>query len=206
MTKDAIEILDNAIDNIDHIDHMLLELETYLKKQIQDENIVEPSGLLFGSGSIASRLLNNLRYDQLNIIYPNTLWSSLFLTIYGIFESTLDILSDYFFENNNLSFSPKELNYKGISRSEIYLKKMVGINFRSDLEQWESIKESADIRHCIIHANGIVNQYNKGNVINSLVEKYPGISVEHNHLIIKKQFIESFISWCRVIFIQLRSG
>ena len=206
MTKDAIEILDKAIDSIDHIDQMLIELESYLKKQIKNENIVEPSGLLFQSGSLAATLLNNLRYQQLNIIFPNTLWSSLFLTLYGIFESTLDILSDYYFENNDLNFSPKELNYKGISRSEIYLRKMVGINFPSDIEQWESIKESADIRHCIIHANGIVDQFNKASSINMLVKKYPGISIEHNHLIIRKQFVETFIFWCRVIFNQLRSG
>lgn len=203
MTKDANKILDNAISHIEQIQNMLDDFDNCLTQQIINEKIVDTSELFSPDASIPEMYFNELRYQQLNIIYPNTLRSSLFLTAYGTFESSLDILSDYYFANNRLGISPKELNDKGITRSEKYLTKLVGLNFPSDRDEWKSIKEVADIRHCIIHANGIVSQYTKANVINLLVRKYSGISIENDHIIIEKDFIKLFTDWCKNILILL---
>jgi hypothetical protein len=189
MTKDAITILNNTITHIEQIQNMLDDFDNCLSQQIKNEKIVDTSELFTRDASIPEMYFNELRYQQLHVIYPNTLRSSLFLTAYGTFESSIDILSDYYFANNKLRISPKDLNDKGITRSEKYLTKLVDLNFPSDRDEWKSIKELADIRHCIIHANGIVSQYTKSDVINLLVKKYSGISIENDHLIIEKYLL-----------------
>jgi len=207
MTKEANTILENTVSHFKQIQNMAIDIEQMLITQVSNENIVDTTELFSTDTTIPQMFFNELRYQQLNIIYPNILWSSLFLTAYANLESCLDLLSDYYFDIKNLNISPKDLKDRGIQRSQKYLTKLVNLNFPSDTNEWESIKKVVCIRHCLIHANGIVSQFNEPKTICSVVEKYSEIRIENDHIIITKEFVKLFTTWCEklLLFLQLRN-
>ncbi len=202
--KEANTILENTVSHFKQIQNIAADLEQMLETQIIGENLVETIKLFPTDSSIPQMFFNELRYQQFNIIYPNILWSSLFLTAYANLESSLDLLSDYYFISKNLNISPKDLKDRGIARSKKYLTKLVGLKFPDDTKDWDSINEVAYIRHCLIHANGIVSQTNDNEKIHSVVKKYPEIKIENDHIIITKDFVNSFTSWCENLLLSLQ--
>jgi hypothetical protein len=204
MIKEANTILENTISHFKQIQYMAADIEQMLETQIIGEKLVETIKLFPTDSSIPQMFFNELRYQQLNIIYPNILWSSIFLTAYAILESSLDLLSDYYFRSKNLNISPKDLKDRGITRSKKYLTKLVGLKFPDNTRDWDSINEVAYIRHCLIHANGIVSQTNDNEKIYSVVKKYPEVKVENDHIIITKDFVSLFAAWCEKFLISLQ--
>lgn len=204
LPKEANKILETTVTYIKQIQNIADDIEQMLKTQIKIENIVETNDLFSTESSIPQMYFNELRYQQLNIIYPNILWSSLFLTAYANLESSLDLLSDYFFHKTNLNISPEDLKDSGIKRSKKYLVKLVGLNFPYDRIEWKSIIEVAHIRHCIIHTNGIVSQYRNINTINSVIHKYQEIRIEDDHIIITKEFVRLFTTWCEHLLLSIK--
>ena len=49
---------------------------------------------------------------------------------------------------------PKDIAHKGITRSRIYLEKVVGLDFPDQHSSWNRINDFADLRNCIVHAAG----------------------------------------------------
>lgn len=207
MPNEANTILENTVSHFKQIRSMAIDIEQMLKTQVNNENIVETTELFSTDSTIPQMFFNELRYQQLNIIYPNILWSSLFLTAYANLESCLDLLSDYYFDTKSLKISPKDLKDRGIQRSKKYLTKMVGLEFPDNTNDWESINKVARIRHCLIHANGIVSQSNDSIEIYSVVQQYSAIRIDNDHIIITKDFVDEFTTWCEklLLFLQLHN-
>lgn len=204
MPKEADTILETTGSHFKQIHNIADDIEQMLKTQISNENIVETKELYSTDTSIPQMFFNELRYQQLNVIYPNILWSSLFFTAYANLESSLDLLSDYYFVIKNLSKSPKDLKERGIKRSEKYLTKFAGLKFPDDTNDWKSINKVSRIRHCLIHANGIVSQSNHSKEINNVVKQYPEIIIDNDHIIITKNFVNLFTSWCEKLLLSVQ--
>jgi hypothetical protein len=203
MTKDEISILTTATSHFKQIRNIIAEIDDMLKKKIRIENVEFPSNIFLKKTSLLQSYFDNLRHQQLNTIYPNILWSSLFLTAYATFESALDLLSDYYHLLKNINISPNELKDRGVKRSEKYLTKLVFLKYPTDSHNWDSINELADIRHCIIHANGIVSQYNNSKTVYSIVEKYSEIKIDNDHIVLTKDFVFLFTTLCENFLVKL---
>ncbi len=166
-----------AKSNIQDIRASAFEVDDLLKREASKYN---PTSLLklqtemmkydntaYGFAKI---MFDSMRHRQLYYQYPNIIWSSLFLSAYGYFESALDILSDYYFEKKELDIKPRDLRYTGLKRSEFYLLKVARIKFPANKHNWDSINKVAPIRHCLIHANGVIEQSNESEKIKSIVK------------------------------------
>jgi len=96
--------------------------------------------------------------------FENTIFSSFFVMVYSYFESELmQYCRDL--EKQN----PKEISWSDISDQNIlekakeYLTKVQKIEFPSNSPEWEKIRNFTNLRNCIVH--------NQGRVDNSFNEK-----------------------------------
>ena len=72
MPNEANTILENTVSHFKQIQNMALDIEQMLITQVSNENIVETTELFSTDSTIPQMFFNELRYQQLNIIYPNT--------------------------------------------------------------------------------------------------------------------------------------
>ena len=203
MTKEETSILTTAISHFKQICNVIEEIEDMLKKKTRIEKVEYPPILLFGKTSLLKFHYDRMRHQQLNTIYPNILWSSLFLTVYATIESALDLLSDYYHLDQNINIAPNELKDRGLKRSEKYLTKLAGFKYPDDSQNLKLINELADIRNCIIHANGIVSQSSNSKKVNDIVEKYSDIKIEYDQIVLTKVFVMLFTTSCEKFLVEL---
>jgi hypothetical protein len=206
MTSAANAIIITSITQLKQIRSIVGEVDNMLhnKKVLENLGDIDLSSNKFSEqSSLIQTLAKYLRNQQLSIVYPNLLWSSLFLTSYSTLESTLDMLSDYYAKEKNIDIQPKELKDSGIKRSEKYLSKLVKIKFPAKKDNWKSINDVSCIRHCIVHANGNIHQSNKPETIHEVVKKYDQLKIRYDHIVITKEFVLLFIDWCEMFFQQL---
>lgn len=102
--------------------------------------------------------------------------SSLFLTIYGLFEFELDFLCEALGNYYKLNLKPSNLRGKGIERSKNYFSK-VNIPFPSNTKQWTQICKLKDIRNLIAHARGILLPDNQNMEIRKYIKNHECIDL-----------------------------
>ncbi|MGR0481572.1 MAG: hypothetical protein ACTFAL_09265 [Candidatus Electronema sp. V4] len=88
--------------------------------------------------------------------FPNLLLRSAFVSFYSFAEVTLDTLCDRFTRHMESNVSVADMKDKGISRAKRYLTKLCGLDFGS-LPPWAELKNIAEVRNLIVHADGCVN-------------------------------------------------
>lgn len=93
-------------------------------------------------------------------VFARTLRFSLFVTMYSFLEADLHHLCLDLQLAANLTIGPSEIAGKGITRSQTYLKKIVGINFPDQDKTWSKISDYNQVRNCIVHSGGRVNDGN----------------------------------------------
>lgn len=114
--------------------------------------------------------------------WGNIIWSSLFLSIYGNFESRINRICLIIMGNDNIELSPKDLRGSGLTRARNYLCKVAKYKFSISDDKWKLSEIYNKIRNIIIH--------NEGRLV-KLNEKYKDIDLykfinSHPHLIIDK--------------------
>lgn len=117
--------------------------------------------------------------------FPNIQRKSALLTLYSFLENELYQLCFLFQDTNKFSIDLKDLNGKGISKTIIYLKKVVGLQ----IDSWEKIHEIRQIRNLIAHNDSRlvdsegnprseINIVNKTNLLNGQTE----LKIENGYL------------------------
>ena len=87
--------------------------------------------------------------------YCQVLFMSVFISIYALFEKYLDDLCKDICNSENLALTPNKLKEKGIKRSQIYLKKVAGLCFPDNKQEWSIILGLSDLRNKFVHNAGI---------------------------------------------------
>ncbi|MFB1083112.1 hypothetical protein [Jeotgalibacillus sp. JSM ZJ347] len=125
--------------------------------------------------------------------FPRLMRNSQFTTIYSFLESKMLDLCEKYEQDLKLS----EITGKGIVKAQIYLKKVIKIDFPDHAKEWQYIKKSNKVRNCIVHANGDVSKLSESdqrkliNVVNDLEH----ISInKQRHLILDEKFCFNFIN------------
>lgn len=105
----------------------------------------------------------NLEYDIIKLEnelsnsagdYCQVLFMSVFISIYALFEKYLDDLCKDICNSEKLALTPNNLKYNGIKRSQLYLKKVAGLSFPDNKQEWQIILELSKLRNSFVHNSG----------------------------------------------------
>jgi len=139
---------------------------------------------------------------QIAEVFPDILRKSLFTTCYSYLEDSLNRYGDYLYKHNTYKLTLSDLKHDGIVRAQVYLKKVVGINFPDQTPTWMDIKQYNLIRNFIIHNNGkIKGDPNKLEPIMKFIDDHPSITLkDRERIVLSKEFSLEFIKTMGVFF------
>ena len=92
--------------------------------------------------------------DELKNAFPKILRYSLFVYSYSFFEKTLLRIADDYWHRRKLELKSTDLKGNGITQTQAYLKKVVGISFPYKESSWQNVLTLKDIRNQIVHHEG----------------------------------------------------
>lgn len=153
--------------------------------------------------NLLEALAQNEYYYNISNLYPNILWSSIFLTAYSTFENSLTDICKFLQDGNSDDIKLNDLGHKGIHRAKVFIKKVVKLDFPDETEQWSFIKNSNLIRNCLIHGSGDLSQYKETDQIKRFITPAHGLREMENKLIVEKEFPLGFITRCIYIISEL---
>lgn len=179
--RDLISLIDNLLKNNSGKPYSLLEVA--IKQKV----------------SALQALIQNEHYFNLTNLYPHIIWSSVFLTSYSIFESTLDEVCKYFIKKNDIKITLNDLRDRGIFRSKLFIVKVLKVKFPYDNRKWEFITNCNKVRSCLIHRSSDMSNYKEKDEIIKFVRNEETINIIDNKVIIEKEFSLKFITKCESI-------
>lgn len=174
-----------------HIKNMEDEEDEYENDEYEDEEDEEDDDSHFMQ-SIMFFTSDKYRYL---IEFPSILRTSVFLSLYSFLENQLILLCKQIQSKKRIALSVNDINGNGIEKANKYLKKVVGINFPDEAEEWAYIKNCNQFRNCLVHNGGIVNEENKK--LLKAIEAIPSVTSNYNlldkELRLEKEFCLNFI-------------
>lgn len=189
------QIINTAKDKFSQIEELITLIDESLKsKSGKPYSLIEIA--LNQKESPLQALIKNYQYYNLINLYPNIVWSSIFLTAYSLFEySLLEICKSFKIENEN-NITLQDLNHKGINKAKVFLKKIIKLNFPDEEAEWAFVKNSNLIRNCLIHRSGNLCDYDENHKIMKFINSVDTLNEMENKLIIEKDFPMEFIKNC----------
>ena len=130
------------------------------------------------------------------------IWFSVFSYQYHIFEFVLNKSCDVIQTGLKIQLKLTDLRGLGIERSKLYLKKVCEVNFPDSNSYWNLILLFRQLRHNIIHNNGIVEDTEKNKVLINFIKARIDISLNENQQV---KFGIEFISYSNKIIIEFLS-
>lgn len=103
--------------------------------------------------------------------FPTTLRESILVATCGFLEQQLDLLCERCRREYRLQLSVKEISGKGIRRACLYLKKVAGIEFPDDSENWKKILVYQGLRNAIVHNGGNLSNQQDSRQIREFIEQ-----------------------------------
>ncbi|MDP8267219.1 MAG: hypothetical protein P9L97_00700 [Candidatus Tenebribacter davisii] len=141
-------------------------------------------------------LMHNEHYYDLSNLYPNILWSSIFLTAYSIFEKSLMDICNSLQDESEDNMTLNEIKDKGIVKAKIFIKKVKKLSFPDDTKEWSFLNNSNTIRNCLIHGSGDLLNYDENHKVVKFIKSVNALKEVDNKLIIEKEFPLEFIKNC----------
>lgn len=129
-------------------------------------------------------------------MFPQILRRSFFITVYAIFEKSLDSYCRAYGETSNSPLVLNDLQGKGVIRSRKYLVKVLQRPFPDDSMEWQEIQAYNKLRNCFVHNDGRIQNYPDEKFIRSYIaHNAPLIEIDSwNEIVIKKGFCEKVLN------------
>lgn len=116
-------------------------------------------------------------WHRLEQEFPQTLRSSLAISVYAEFEHFLLSRARYLGASQKRRIMPKDLKSKGIRSALEYYKLVLDVPFPDDSPEWGEILSLNRIRNCLVHSTGEIADDDKAMI--TLVEKHPHLSLSN---------------------------
>ena len=191
------------------LEEFMFSLKGFLIDQLKEINLsVEAQKSKLTNGQIEEiEEMYADDYRQLKEIFPNILWSSLFITCYLLLESSLDILCEKLCKTTQQSSKPSNLKDKGITRSRKYLNNVINIKFPDKTTHWQEIKHYNLIRNIIVHEDGKVGETKKDKIVETYINQKKSIDLDKlGHVQSVDDFIQEVIRTLESFFNELFSA
>jgi hypothetical protein len=120
---------------------------------------------------------------QLQEIFPEILRKSLFITTHSFLEHQLNQICKFFSDQQEYKLKISDLRHEGIIRAQVYLKKVVGIDFPDQTPTWSEIKEYNRIRNVFVHSEGKLNDSPKSGEIRAFIQRKGSIELSEDNTI-----------------------
>lgn len=128
--------------------------------------------------------------------FPQYQRQSQLIMIVSLFEDYLNQLCLSIQKTNELHVALTDIKGSGIERAKTYLKKVVGIQFSSASNAWNSILNAQSIRNIVAHNAGHLDEFRHTKHLN-VVKDSNDLDAEEFarlHLIIKEGYLSSVVS------------
>jgi hypothetical protein len=159
-------------------------VEEFLEQKVKEvESSYEEHAKELGlSGEDLTELFEHMYeedYHNFNKSFPNILRKALFLHSYAVLEQQLLNLCKHYEKTQPDSILLKDLRHSGINKAQVYLKKVVGINFPDTSEEWKKLNINYNlIRNHFAHSGQqTISSATKGDLLKALNET-PGVETK----------------------------
>ena len=115
---------------------------------------------------------------RLSKVFPNLLRASFFVASYSFLEHKLLDICRYFQKKYPHAVGLADLKGSKISTAQIYLKKVVGIDFPDQSSSWADIIIFTHIRNFIVHNDGQLDESNRATEVKSFINQRKWISLD----------------------------
>jgi len=140
-------------------------------------------------------------------LYPNTIRYAVFIAIYSQFEFYVNETCKEL--GHKQTVKPSDLKGQGLTRANIYLKKVAGFDTPFSQQSWQRLTDINSLRNLIVHANGMIETENDI-AVTKRIDAWAPIEVRDSKVILSKPFIknvsEMLHSSARELFDQLKSS
>ncbi len=93
---------------------------------------------------------------------PRIIRNPIVLSIYALFESSINRLIKYCQDKENKSLQLKEMKSKSLaSRANKYIEQVLLYDYKFTASDIQALSSLTAVRNCIAHANGDINQLNQ---------------------------------------------
>jgi hypothetical protein len=150
----------NTYDSTQHIYYCIYELHFYkdyirrYERLIKEENAEYEKFLNDPDSYFELGPKFNFQHNHsasLSNEFPNTLRRSTFISLWSYFENSLNVLCEVYEFHLSLNVNYNEMRGKGIDRSKLYLRKIIGLEFPAS-SNWDKIRKLQRIRNNIVHS------------------------------------------------------
>jgi hypothetical protein len=157
-------------------EYLLLECEQYLAK-------LKELPITTAQESINSWALETL--------YPHTVRSSLFITVYNQFEYSMNEACIELEKDHPEAVKLSDLNDRGIRQTYNYLGKVVGIKEPFEPTSWQKLKDLNALRNVIVHNDAKMKKH-RTELIKAIerIKKWAPVRIEQDKVFLSETFLE----------------
>ncbi|WP_339249087.1 hypothetical protein [Paenibacillus sp. FSL P2-0136] len=135
---------------------------------------------------------------------PGILRNSLLVSIFSYFENQLVLLIKSIQINNNIELNLSDLRGTGVEKTQIYLRKICGVDISFDSKNWQYVKNAIQIRNCIVHNGGDIEEYSKKTELRRIIGKLENVFEGGNYIIVvNNKFCFEIIDVMELILLDL---
>lgn len=137
---------------------------------------------------------------KLSIEFPQLQRRSCLVMLLALFEDFLNQLCQSIKKYESVEKNLFDINGKGIDRAKKYLTEYSKINFPVNSKEWQSIRDSQQIRNIIVHSGGHVDlkKHEKAIRVISTSHNLNKQSFAREHLVIENSYLLELVSDIKV--------
>ena len=178
LEKAYINFFGNSADFGGQVD----ELKSYLN---QIHKFIEVTNFHFQNDQIKgydNDTLENLKYHY-EYIHGDILRKSIIISTIILLESGIDIYCKDFQRLQNLKIGYKDLKGDLLDRFKNYSLKILNSSFNFNSRLWQDISGLYEIRNCLVHNNGSLENFGKRKVIEVFIKRNSAFKITDNNFI-----------------------
>lgn len=197
--RELKERTNNFSQNYNQFDNTLfeqMEKEGILTpRNLKTLSTADPDKVEFFIGQLAQRITGTLLLVDIGLlkdVFPNIVWSSIFVISMGHFEDSLKRISDLLGEQKGCKIKVNDLYGLSISeKSKKFLTDVVLFDFDfGSSKSWNFIKNHQSVRNLVIHNGGYLDDSSFSNKAKGIIMHEPELSVNKDKMII---FSEAYV-------------
>ena len=172
----------NFYGNYVSVSMRLEELESY---HIEFQKYIEVTNRHLQSNQIVGyddETLENLKYHY-EYSYADLLMRSTIISLTTILEIEIRSFCEDYQKHLNKKIRIKDLNGDLLYRFKTFSKKVINLNFNFQSEIWQYISGIYEVRNCLVHNLGSVENFGKRKVIEAFISKQKSFKIsESEHI------------------------
>lgn len=137
--KDGFELIKSTLDKLKASEKDKLE------KALRSSQILDEDELID---------LHQDLYQKVDIFYPRLFWGPYLITIFSVFESCTQELTEYIREHKCCKLKLDELNGTLLEKLKLYYSSVLDNNYFIDNPSWKTLNDLCKVRNCFAHSNG----------------------------------------------------